>query len=84
MMHRTQKIRKFWSSIAPLAHCKHCRTCGLTKSMEHILTKYRDPPVQIIWSLVERAWPNKHLNWPRISIRLILGCSCIRKCEENG
>jgi len=84
MMHGTQKIRKFWSSIAPLAYREHCRTCGLTKSMDHILTKCRDPPVRIIWSLVEQAWPNKHLDWPRISIGLILGCGCIKKHEENG
>ena len=83
-MHGTQKIGKFWSSIAPLAYREHCRTCGLTESMDHILTKCRDPPVQIIWSLVEQAWPNEHLDWPRISIGLILGCGCIKKREENG
>jgi ribonuclease HI len=52
-MHGTQKIGKFWSSIPMLAHREHCQTCGMTETMEHILTKCREPPARIIWPLVE-------------------------------
>ena len=51
--------------------------------MEHILTRCREPPVQIIWTLVEESWPNELLEWPRITIGLILGCRCISKRIEN-
>jgi len=81
-MHGTQKIGKFWASIATYAHREHCRECGVTETMEHILTRCREPPVRMIWSLVKQAWPREHLEWPRISLGLILGCGCI-KSDDN-
>jgi hypothetical protein len=47
-MYRIQKIGKFWSLIIILAHCEYCQTCGMTKTIEHILTKCRKPSAQII------------------------------------
>jgi hypothetical protein len=82
-MHGTQKIGKFWSSIPMLAHHEHCQTCGMTETMEHILTKCKEPLARIIWPLVERAWPNNQLDWPRISIGIILGCGRIKKHENH-
>ena len=76
-MHGTQKIGKFWAAIETYAHHEHCRECGVTETMEHILTRCREPPVRIIWSLTELAWPSKFLEWPQISLGLILGCGCI-------
>jgi hypothetical protein len=64
MMHGTQKIGKFWASIATYAHREHCRECRVTETMEHILTRCREPPVRITWLLVEQAWPREHLEWP--------------------
>ncbi len=83
-MHGTQKIGKFWSSIETLAHRGKCRMCDTTETMEHILTRCREPPVRTIWSQVEQAWPREHLEWPQITIGLILGCGCIGKSEGNG
>ncbi len=51
--------------------------------MEHILTRCREPPIQIIWSLIEQAWPSKHLEWPQISLRLILSCGYITAHEND-
>jgi len=44
-MHGTQKIGKFWTTIATLTHREQCRACDTTKTMEHILTRCRKPPI---------------------------------------
>jgi ribonuclease HI len=44
-MHGMQKIGKFWAAIETYAHREHCRECGVTETMEHILTRCREPPV---------------------------------------
>jgi hypothetical protein len=45
-IHGTQKIGKFWTTIATLTHREQCRTCRTTETMEHILTTCREPPVK--------------------------------------
>jgi len=82
-MHGTQKIGKFWTTIEALTHREKCGSCNTTESMEHILTRCREPPVRTIWTLVEQSWPREFLKWPRITIGIILGCGCISKHDND-
>ena len=83
-MHGTQKIGKYWTPIVTHTYQEHCRTCGLTENMEHILLKCREPAVRIIWTRTEQAWPTDLLEWPRLSLGLILGSRCLANKIENG
>jgi hypothetical protein len=51
--------------------------------MEHILTRCREPPMRMIWTLTEQSWPREYLEWPRITLGLILGCGCINKSNNE-
>ena len=44
-IHGMQKIGKFWTTIQVLTHHAQCRTCDTTETMEHILTRCREPPM---------------------------------------
>ena len=83
-MHGTQKVGKYWTPIVTHAYREHCQKCGLTETMEHILINCREPPVRIIWTLTEQAWPSENLEWPRINIGLILGSGCLANRNDDG
>jgi hypothetical protein len=57
--------------------------CDTTETMEHILTRCREPPIQMIWTLTEQSWPREHLEWPTITLGLILGCGWINKNDNE-
>ena len=52
--------------------------------MEHILLKCQEPAVRIIWTHTKQAWPTDLLEWPRLSLGLILESGCLTNKIENG
>ena len=50
-IHEVFKIRDYWNCIPKVADRSFCATCGVTESMEHILSYCRSSPNRIIWNL---------------------------------
>jgi len=83
-MHGTQKIGKYWRHIENAAQRELCTTCGVTESMEHILTQCQATPRATIWQEAESLWPHKPNLWLDITLGIILGCGTITPLiEEN-
>lgn len=55
-----------------------CPVCGVTESIEHILTECQAPDQEVIWELVEDLWVKRGTSpWLQITIGDILGCGMI-------
>ena len=81
-MHETQKIGNFWSHIPGYEERQNCPTCQVPESMTHILIHCRATPVRAIWSLAREHWPHENLQWPNITLGMILGCGSIVKISH--
>ncbi|TFY59887.1 hypothetical protein EVJ58_g5494 [Rhodofomes roseus] len=51
---------------------QECAVCGLTESMEHILSECEAPGQKEIWQLAETVWRGKNKKWPRPSLGAVL------------
>src|SRR5260370_18770185 len=76
-MHGTQKTRKYWQHLENTEQCEFCTTCGVTESMENILTQCQAIPRNILWQQAEALWPHTPNLWPDITLGIILGCGAI-------
>ncbi|KAJ7708916.1 hypothetical protein B0H17DRAFT_885243, partial [Mycena rosella] len=59
MIHGRYKIGRHWEKIKGHEFKATCTKCGMTESMEYILTKYDGPEQEEIWELVSELWELK-------------------------
>jgi ribonuclease HI/exonuclease III len=83
-IHKAHKVGSYWENIPEhesRAKCSHCHT---TDSMEHILTECHEPEQETIWSLAKTLWKIKYLDWPQITVGIIMGCGTITFKNNRG
>ncbi|KAF8129061.1 hypothetical protein EV363DRAFT_392629 [Boletus edulis] len=56
-----------------LRNCSHCGR-GTIESLDHILTECTVEENDIIWNLVQHAWPEANENWTKPTLGSIIGC----------
>ncbi|KAG2740664.1 RnaseH-domain-containing protein, partial [Suillus brevipes Sb2] len=79
------KVGKFWSNIPQFEHRADCTSCKEDiESIEHILTDCPRSPSKTIWKLAKSLWPTDIIQWPQISIGLILGCGAINIPHQHN
>ena len=76
-IHNTYKVGELWRHIPRFEEREHCSTCNITESMDHILTKCKNPSTQLVWSLAQDLWPYDNTPWQAPNLGSILGCGCI-------
>jgi ribonuclease HI len=74
-MHETHLVGKYWCHINGYEEREMCKMCNETESMAHILTWCKERNTQLIWHLAENLWPYRHIPWPVVTLRTILGYS---------
>ncbi|KAJ3717912.1 hypothetical protein C8R42DRAFT_586256 [Lentinula raphanica] len=82
--HEGYKIGDYWQHITNFEHRANCHTCGVTESMDHILTECQCPGQQQIWELTKEICTKKGLEWNEPSLGLILGAGIIKPTKREG
>ncbi|KAJ6488227.1 hypothetical protein C8R47DRAFT_953525, partial [Mycena vitilis] len=59
MIHDGYKIGRHWTNITGHEEKENCHKCGITESMEHILTKCEVSGQKEIWELASDLWKMK-------------------------
>ncbi|KAJ3990981.1 hypothetical protein F5050DRAFT_1802253 [Lentinula boryana] len=67
------KIGDYWQNITNFEHRANCHPCGVTESMDHILSECQCPGQQQIWELTKEICAKKGLEWNEPSLGTILG-----------
>ncbi|KAJ3757153.1 RNase H-domain-containing protein [Lentinula raphanica] len=82
--HEGYKIGDYWQHITNFEHRANCHPCGVTESMDHILTECQCPGQQLIWELTREICTRKGLEWNEPSLGLILGAGIIKPTKREG
>jgi len=81
--HDGYKVGPYWSKIPGFESRGECQKCGVTESMEHILTKCEELGQAEIWTLVKDAWKGKTGNEIEILFPDILCCGALKQRGET-
>ncbi|KAL0564077.1 hypothetical protein V5O48_017979, partial [Marasmius crinis-equi] len=73
-MHDAYKVGEYWEGKDNLEHRGICHKCGVTETMERILTECEAPGQKEIWSIARKLWMerNNSPEWKEPSIGSIL------------
>ncbi|KAJ7719049.1 hypothetical protein B0H16DRAFT_1796039 [Mycena metata] len=83
-LHGAHRIGKFWEHIPEMGDRATCQHCGVTESMEHILTECNRPGRAEIWALAEALWLKKYTTWPAVSFGGLMGAALAAFQGDNG
>ncbi|KAJ7763072.1 hypothetical protein B0H16DRAFT_1414371 [Mycena metata] len=83
-LHGAHRIGKFWEHIPEMGDRATCQHCGVTESMEHILTECDRPGRAEIWALAEALWLKKYTTWPAVSFGGLMGAALAAFQGDNG
>jgi ribonuclease HI len=78
------KVGRHWEKIEGHEHKGICSVCGITESMEHILTKCDVPGQTEVWKLASELWSMKtgeELSKPVMG--QIMSCAAIKKRDAG-
>lgn len=76
-MHDAMRVGKYWKNIPGYEDRANCAECGVTDSMEHILTECKATGQKAIWSKVTSALREKGLETGTLTYGMILGAAGI-------
>ncbi|KAF6758942.1 hypothetical protein DFP72DRAFT_807262, partial [Ephemerocybe angulata] len=85
-LHDSHKVGKFWEHITAVRDTHMpCRSCGVPEeSMSHILTECSVSGQETIWKLARKAWEHTNLDFPNITLGLILGIGTLQIKDTDG
>ncbi|OJT08743.1 Ribonuclease H1 [Trametes pubescens] len=83
-LHESHRVGKFWSNIPGYEGRGTCAHCGITESMEHILTQCRAPGQQTAWALARGILDRKQIALPAVSYGLVLGAHTYTARDQKG
>lgn len=74
-----------WLRPAYSDEMKHeCATCGMTETMEHLLSECEAPGQEIIWDLARTLWTKKNETWARPSLGAVISCARATFKDKKG
>ena len=82
-IHEAFKIGKFWDNIENFEHRGICTHCGITESMEHILTECDAPGREQIWTLANELWAKRTRTPIPTNYGALIGC-CLSNFKKNN
>ncbi|KAJ7046841.1 hypothetical protein C8F04DRAFT_937485 [Mycena alexandri] len=84
LIHDGYKVGKHWAKIEGHEFKATCTHCGITETMEHILTKCDAPGQEKIWELASELWKLKtDEDLPRPTTGQIMACATTKK-KDTG
>ncbi|KAJ7037581.1 hypothetical protein C8F04DRAFT_952415, partial [Mycena alexandri] len=84
LIHDGYKVGRHWAKIEGHEHKATCVRCGITESMEHILTKCDVPGQEEVWELASEMWKLKTgEDLPKPTAGQIMACATTRK-KDTG
>ena len=83
-LHGAHKVGSYWQNIPGYEHRADCRKCGVPDDLEHLLTDCDGPCQQIIWTEARKLWERTGIDWPTITIGLIMGCGLMEIRPGEG
>jgi ribonuclease HI len=84
MIHEGYKIGRYWENIAGFEDRGKCARCGITESMEHILTKCDIAGHKEVWELASELWVLKTgEELPKPTMGQIMACAATKKKDAG-
>ncbi|KAJ6481095.1 hypothetical protein C8R45DRAFT_831704 [Mycena sanguinolenta] len=83
MIHGGYKIGDHWKHIEGFEDWGKCKKCGITESMEHILTKCDVNGRAQVWDLASQIWKKKTSEEMQPSFGEIMACGVIKKGDAG-
>ncbi|KAJ6568946.1 hypothetical protein B0H19DRAFT_1349734 [Mycena capillaripes] len=84
LVHNGYKVGKHWENIPEYEDWGKCDRCGITESMEHILTKCDVPGQKEVWELADQLWRLKTgKDLPSPTIGQIMACAATKKGDAG-
>ncbi|KAJ7238110.1 hypothetical protein B0H12DRAFT_1025902 [Mycena haematopus] len=83
-LHNAHRVGNYWKHIPECEDRGICQYCNECEDLEHIFLKCRRPGQAEIWDLAKSLWLKKHLSWPSLSLRLVLGCGLAVVKDDEG
>lgn len=84
MAHGAHRVGEYWTNIPGYEQRAICSVCGVTESMEHILTECSAPGQKIIWNMVKYALACAGHGNLQISFGAIVGAQCVTLKTSDG
>jgi hypothetical protein len=85
LIHDGYKVGKHWEKIVGHEEKGKCDKCGLTESMERILTKCEVPGQDEIWELASELWELKTgEELPKPTTGQIMSCAAIKRQDAGA
>ncbi|KAF6747103.1 hypothetical protein DFP72DRAFT_822230 [Ephemerocybe angulata] len=82
-LHEGHKVGKYWKYIDEDRY--QCQPCNSDiESLEHILQECRVSGQETVWNLAREAWAKTGLDWPEVTLELILSVGTIEIKNRNG
>lgn len=83
-VHGAQKVGEYWLQVGN-DEWAPCELCGVQiESMRHILFECRASGQEVIWNLARTAWASAGVEWPHISLGVILGAGLMEVKRNDG
>jgi len=81
MLHDDYKVGYYWEKITGSENWGKCSKCGVTESMQHILTQCTEPGQSQVWELASELWRLKTRNDLKPTLGEIMACGAIEKSD---
>ncbi|KAI0716316.1 hypothetical protein C8Q76DRAFT_723701 [Earliella scabrosa] len=83
-MHQAHRVGKYWTNIPGYEQRADCSVCGVTDSMEHILTECQAPGQGRVWQRAYEIMSAKGRPLPVVTLGLALAGPSVRLRDADG
>ncbi|KAJ7149881.1 hypothetical protein C8R43DRAFT_1192432, partial [Mycena crocata] len=83
LIHDGYKVGNHWTKIPGFEHQGVCQKCGVTETMEHILTKCEARGQGLIWKMTSELWKKKTGAELRPTVGEIMACGTIQRGDAG-
>ncbi len=84
-MHDSYRLGRFWAHITNYEGRQFCQVCGgVDETLEHILLECEASGQAVVWQAAEAVWRRRKLEWPELSLGLILGSGMMKFKTREG
>ncbi|KAJ7695903.1 hypothetical protein B0H17DRAFT_1131106 [Mycena rosella] len=84
MIHDGYKIGRYWDKISGGEQRGVCEKCGVTESMDHIMTKGVEPGQEQVWELASELWKLKTgADLLKPTVGQIMACTAIKRHDAG-
>ncbi|KAF7789323.1 hypothetical protein EIP86_000267 [Pleurotus ostreatoroseus] len=83
-VHGAHRVGDWWLRVPTYEHRGQCRTCGVTETMEHILTECSAPGQCEVWHLTRNLWERSGREWLPLTFGTVIACGMALLTSAEG